>query len=178
MALTWATPNMSMPSSERTSGLQFLPPITRDSAPLPLPPLKGMTSRSVPERCTPIFSLGNGGCGPHNNPNGVFGVMDINAFDPWVTGTALPTAHITANQFPILLIYNVVMSIGPPTIVNCCVLGYHGATKGPPNGQTYSQAGSLAVRSPTRRFPLMKSGNGWMTRTGTTPLRTGETSGR
>jgi hypothetical protein len=82
--------------------------------------------------------FGNGGCGPHHNPNGFFGVMDINAFDPWVTGTALPTAHITPDQFPILLLYNVVMSIGPPTIANCCVLGYHGATAGPPSGKTYS----------------------------------------
>jgi hypothetical protein len=30
------------------------------------------------------------------------------------------------------------MSSGPPTIANCCILGYHGATGGPPNGQTYS----------------------------------------
>jgi hypothetical protein len=82
--------------------------------------------------------FGNGGCGPNKNPNGSFGVMDINAFDPWVTGTAMPAAHVTPSQLPILLLYNVVMSSGPPTIANCCILGYHGATAGPPNGQTYS----------------------------------------
>jgi hypothetical protein len=86
----------------------------------------------------PDSLFGNGGCGPNNNPNGSFGVMDINAFDPWVTTKALPKAGVTPNQFPILLLYNVVMSIGPPTIADCCVLGYHGATAGPPRGQTYS----------------------------------------
>ena len=86
----------------------------------------------------PTSAFGNGGCGPNHNPAGVFGIMDINAFDPWVTGTALPTAHVTPNQLPILLLYNVVMSVGPPTTNNCCILGYHGATGGPPNGQTYS----------------------------------------
>ena len=86
----------------------------------------------------PDMLFGNGGCGPNTNTNGQFGVMDINAFDPWVTGTALPRAHATPNLLPILLLYNVVMSSGPPTIANCCILGYHGATAGPPSGQTYS----------------------------------------
>lgn len=78
--------------------------------------------------------FGNGGCGPKHNPAGKFGIMDINAFDPWVTSVALPAAHVTPNQFPILLLYNVVMSVGLPTINNCCINGYHGAI----GGQTYS----------------------------------------
>ena len=86
----------------------------------------------------PDALFGNGGCGPNKNPNGLFGIMDINAFDPWVTGTALPAAHATPNMLPILLLYNVVMSSGAPTVANCCILGYHGATGGPPSGQTYS----------------------------------------
>ncbi len=95
----------------------------------------------VPAGSGAVYSdaaFGNGGCGPNNNPAGLFGVMDINAFDPWVTGTALPAAGATPNTFPILLLYNVVMSGGAPTIANCCILGYHGATGGPPSGQTYS----------------------------------------
>jgi hypothetical protein len=50
----------------------------------------------------------------------------------------LPAAGATASQFPILLLYNVVMSAGAPTLTNCCILGYHGATAGPPSGKTYS----------------------------------------
>jgi hypothetical protein len=79
--------------------------------------------------------FGNGGCGPNKNPAGLFGIMDINAFDPWVTGTALPHAGVNPGQLAILLLYNVLMSVGPPTINNCCILGYHGALG---NGQTYS----------------------------------------
>jgi hypothetical protein len=35
----------------------------------------------------------------------------------------------------ILLLDNVLMSVGAPTLNNCCILGYHGALG---NGQTYS----------------------------------------
>lgn len=83
-------------------------------------------------------SFGNGGCGPNKNPLGKFAIIDINKFDPWVVTHALPTAAVTPNQFPILLLYNVVMSDGAPIIANCCILGYHGATAGPPSGKTYS----------------------------------------
>lgn len=83
-------------------------------------------------------SFGNGGCGPKKNPLGKFAIIDINAFDSWVTGTALPKAAATPNELVILLLYDVVMSNGAPIINNCCILGYHGATAGPPNGQTYS----------------------------------------
>jgi hypothetical protein len=83
-------------------------------------------------------SFGNGGCGPSHNPAGNFGVVDVNAVDSWAVGTALPKAGALPNQFPILLLYNVVMSGGAPLISNCCILGYHGATAGPPSGKTYS----------------------------------------
>src|SRR6202022_331304 len=83
----------------------------------------------------PTSGFGNGGCGPNKNPAGMFGIMDINAFDPWVTGTALPHAAVTPNQLPILLLYDVLMSVGAPTINDCCILGYHGALN---NGQTSS----------------------------------------
>ena len=82
-----------------------------------------------------VAGFGNGGCGPNKNAAGLFGIVDINALDPWVTGTALPHAAVTAGQLAILLLYNVVMSVGAPTINNCCILGYHGALG---NGQTYS----------------------------------------
>lgn len=96
---------------------------------------------TVPSGSGAVFStsqFGNGGCGPNKNPAGKFGIVNINALDKWVLGKALPTASATASQFPILLLYNVVMSVGAPTIANCCVLGYHGATAGPPSGKTYS----------------------------------------
>jgi len=59
----------------------------------------------------------------------------MSKFDSWAKGTALPHATVTPNQLPILLLYNVVMSVGAPIINNCCILGYHGALS---NGQTYS----------------------------------------
>jgi len=103
--------------------------------------VKAAQTFNVPIGSGSVFStagFGNGGCGPSHNPAGNFGIVDVNAMDNWVLTTALPKALVTPNQFPILLLYNVVMSVGPPTIANCCILGYHGATAGPPNGQTYS----------------------------------------
>lgn len=88
----------------------------------------------------PDALFGNGGCGPNNNPNGVEGEIYINDFDTWVTNTLLPSyPQITADTFPVLLLYNVVMGLTqPPNVALCCVIGYHGATAGPPSGQTYS----------------------------------------
>jgi len=85
-------------------------------------------------------AFGNGGCGPTNNPQGVEGIIYINDFDTWVTGTLLPSfPQITPGTLPIILLYNVVMGLTqPPNAVECCVIGYHGATNGPPSGQTYS----------------------------------------
>ena len=85
-------------------------------------------------------TFGNGGCGPNNNPQGVEGEIYINDFDTWVTGTLLPQyRQITPSTLPVILLYNVVMGLTqPPNVVECCVIGYHGATNGPPSGQTYS----------------------------------------
>lgn len=85
-------------------------------------------------------AFGNGGCGPNNNPQGVEGEIYINDFDTWLTGTLLPSyPQITANTLPVILLYNVVMGLTqPPNVAECCVIGYHGATNGPPSGQTYS----------------------------------------
>lgn len=85
-------------------------------------------------------TFGNGGCGPNNNPQGVEGEIYINDFDTWVTGTVLPHfPQITPGTLPVILLYNVVMGLTqPPNVVECCVIGYHGATNGPPSGQTYS----------------------------------------
>ena len=84
--------------------------------------------------------FGNGGCGPNKNPQGVEGEIYIYDFDAWVTNTLLPSyPQITPGTVPLLLLYNVVMGLTqPPNVVECCVIGYHGATAGPPNGQTYS----------------------------------------
>jgi hypothetical protein len=71
---------------------------------------------------------------------GALGVVNINTLDPILTGTILPqlaAQGVDTSQFPIFLLYNVVMSIGVPTNLNqCCVLGFHGATGTPI--QTYS----------------------------------------
>src|SRR5579864_4651829 len=85
-------------------------------------------------------TFGNGGCGPNKNPQGVEGEIYINDFDTWVTGTLLPHfPQITPGTLPVILLYNVVMGLTqPPNVVECCVIGYHGATNGPPSGQTYS----------------------------------------
>jgi hypothetical protein len=88
----------------------------------------------------PDAEFGNGGCGPSKNPLGVEGEIYINDFDTWVTGTLLPHyPQITPGTVPLILLYNVVMGLTqPPNIAECCVIGYHGATNGPPSGQTYS----------------------------------------
>jgi len=85
-------------------------------------------------------AFGNGGCGPNKNPQGVEGEIYINDFDTWVTGTLLPSyRQITPSTLPVILLYDVVMGVTqPPNVAECCVIGYHGATNGPPSGQTYS----------------------------------------
>jgi hypothetical protein len=77
-----------------------------------------------------------GGCG------GTIGVMNINWFDPEVTGTIIPSlaaSGVGPTTFPIFLLKNVVMTSGTPSFPsNCCILGYHGAFGSPL--QTYSPA--------------------------------------
>jgi hypothetical protein len=74
-----------------------------------------------------------GSCGP-------LGIVNINTLDSFLTGTVLPqlaSQGVGTSQFPVFLLYNLVMSIGVPTDLNkCCVLGFHGATGTPT--QTYS----------------------------------------
>jgi hypothetical protein len=65
-----------------------------------------------------------GGCGN-------IGVMNINWFDPYVQSTILPalaSQGVGPANFPIFLLYNVVMSQGTPSLTgSCCILGYHSA---------------------------------------------------
>ncbi len=70
------------------------------------------------------------------------GVIDINFLDPLLTGI-ITTLGITPNQFPLFIIYGVVISDGTASnLNNCCILGYHNAdgTALAP-GQTYGIAG-------------------------------------
>jgi hypothetical protein len=74
-----------------------------------------------------------GSCGP-------LGIVNINTLDSILTGTLLPqlaAKGVDTSQFPVFLLYNLVMSIGVPNNLNkCCVLGFHGSTGSPI--QTYS----------------------------------------
>jgi hypothetical protein len=90
---------------------------------------------NVPSIDGSVFSTTSfGGCG------GTIGVMNINWFDPLVTGTIIPSlaaSGVGPTTFPIFLLKNVVMTSGTPSFpTNCCILGYHGAFGGPV--QTYS----------------------------------------
>jgi hypothetical protein len=75
-----------------------------------------------------------GGCGPT-------GVMDINWWDPYVQSTIMPSLAaqgVGPTTLPLLLLYNVVMTQGTPSLTGttCCILGYHGAFNSPV--QTYA----------------------------------------
>ncbi len=92
---------------------------------------------TVPSADGAVFSTAAyGGCG------GIIGVMNINWFDPLVTGTIIPnlaTKGVGPTTFPLLVMKDVVMTSGTPTFPsNCCILGYHGAFGGP--AQTYAPA--------------------------------------
>ncbi len=69
-----------------------------------------------------------GSCGP-------LGIVNGDTLRPILTGTLLPqlaSEGVDTSQFPIFLLYNVVMSNGVPNNLNkCCVLGFHGATGSP-----------------------------------------------
>jgi hypothetical protein len=71
---------------------------------------------------------------------GFTGVIDINWWDPFVTGTIIPSLGsegVNPTTFPVFLFGNVVMSVGSPSLFKkCCILGYHGAFGFPV--QTYS----------------------------------------
>jgi hypothetical protein len=83
--------------------------------------------------------------GTYSVPCGHLGVMDVNAFDNIVQNTLLPalaSKGVGPANIPIFLLYNVVMSDGPPNLglTNCCILGYHSGITSPSNIQLYSVA--------------------------------------
>jgi hypothetical protein len=71
---------------------------------------------------------------------GSLGIIEKKTFDSIVTNTLLPqlaAEGVDTSQFPIFLMYNVVLSLAAPNNLNqCCVLGYHGSTGSPV--QTFS----------------------------------------
>lgn len=71
-------------------------------------------------------------CGP-------FGIVDINFLDKKLTKEVLnklTPKGVNASNFPIFLMYNVVLASPVTNLGTCCVLGYHGAANSPL--QTYS----------------------------------------
>ena len=88
-----------------------------------VPSGKGLTYSTTPY----------GGCGK-------IGVVDFSTMDNFVTGTLMPAlagSGVGPANFPIILLYNVVMGDpGDSLTSNCCILGYHGAAGFPT--QTYS----------------------------------------
>ena len=95
---------------------------------------------NVPAADGSVFSTTSfGGCG------GTIGVMNINWFDPEVTGTIIPSlaaSGVGPSNFAFFVLKNVVMTSGTPSFPsNCCILGYHSAfaAAGSPV-QTYSPA--------------------------------------
>jgi hypothetical protein len=70
------------------------------------------------------------------------GIVDINWFDTYLTGTIIPSLaeHVDPTNFPIFLVYNVVWAAPANNLSTCCILGYHGTTGFPVPTQTYSPA--------------------------------------
>jgi hypothetical protein len=68
------------------------------------------------------------------------GIVDINLIDAAVVQATLITKGIGPKTFPMFMLYNSGMSIGPPNnIFNCCAGGYHGINPtNPVTFQTYS----------------------------------------
>jgi len=81
----------------------------------------------------PPSALGITGCGP-------LGILTFSGLKSFITGTLIPQLQaqgVDTSQFPVFLLYNVVMSGTKATDLNqCCILGFHGATGTPV--QTYS----------------------------------------
>lgn len=95
----------------------------------------GAVTVNVPSGDGATFSTAQfGGCNP-------IGVMTFSWFDGFVTGTLLPALAaqgVGPTNFPLFLMKDTVMSTSsPPTLTNCCILGYHGVKNGLPI-QTYS----------------------------------------
>jgi hypothetical protein len=104
--------------------VQFLDPIT-----LEVPSVYGLALTNgqllgPPPFCTPM------------------GIVDINWFDTYVTGTLIPSLgeDVDPTNLPIFLVYNVVWASPVDNLFTCCILGYHGTTGFPIPTQTYSPA--------------------------------------
>jgi hypothetical protein len=71
-----------------------------------------------------------------------FGIVDINWFDTYLTGTVIPSlaGDVDPTNFPIFLVYNVAWASPANNLFTCCALGYHGTTGFPIPTQTYSPA--------------------------------------
>jgi hypothetical protein len=88
------------------------------------------------------FNIG-GNCstnaiGGDNPPR--LGVLDINFLDPQLQ-TIITNLGLNASQFPLFVLYGVVISDGPAILNNCCILGYHNGSGNALNpGQTYGIA--------------------------------------
>lgn len=87
-----------------------------------------------------------GGCGTNpsssDNPKGSLGLIDISYIDP-ALNTIISNLGITANQFPLFVIYSAVITENgaSPNNGHCCILGYHGGSFIPAApGQTYGIA--------------------------------------
>lgn len=77
-------------------------------------------------------------CGPS-------GIVDINWFDTYLTGTVIPSLangpnDVDPTNLPIFMVYNVVWGSPANNLFTCCILGYHGTTGFPIPTQTYSPA--------------------------------------
>ncbi len=57
---------------------------------------------------------------------GLLGILYYNGFDSYIQGL-IGTLGIPATTLPIFQLKNIVLSTSnPPTVANCCILGYHG----------------------------------------------------
>ncbi|HZO78062.1 MAG TPA: hypothetical protein VFB39_08465 [Solirubrobacteraceae bacterium] len=72
----------------------------------------------------------SGGC------DGAVGELDISVWDSFLQSTLLPSlsSEIKPNQFPVFLLYNVVMESGG----SCCIIGYHSGFQASGGVQTYA----------------------------------------
>ncbi len=71
-------------------------------------------------------------------PCGKVGLVEIGAWDNYLTNTLLPQLRaqgLTVQQFPMFVFLNVVMYQGNTS--NCCILGYHNSISAPGGRQTY-----------------------------------------
>lgn len=91
----------------------------------------------TPTSTDAIVATGGAGCG---GLGGNVGVISNTWFDGLLQNTIIPSlapSGVGPTVFPIFLLYNVVQSTStPPTVANCCILGYHGSFGVPL--QTYS----------------------------------------